>query len=108
MADQFILFRLSLLPRPQVDFLSDYNASREEYLRKVFATEYKFEYWKVTYHYVPAKHDGREALLGRLGRHITVEENLPPDKGLVDSVHEGWKAAVLVIDPRHHKDGQKL
>jgi len=36
------------------------------------------------------------------------EENKSPDEGLEDYMHETWLAALVVIDPTHHEDGQKL
>jgi hypothetical protein len=47
-------------------------------------------------------------LIGRIGRKILREENRPPSEGLEDVTHETWMAAVLVLDPSHHDDGQKL
>ena len=30
------------------------------------------------------------------------------EEGLEETIHDGWKAAVVVIDPTHHDDGQKV
>jgi hypothetical protein len=38
---------------------------------------------------------------------MVIEENLPPEEGLTETSRDGWKAAVIVIDPVDHPDGQK-
>jgi hypothetical protein len=49
-----------------------------------------------------------DVIMARIGRQVTVDENRPPDEGFTETVHDGWKAAAVVIDPRHHDDGQKV
>ncbi|MEJ0063964.1 MAG: hypothetical protein WDO70_12475 [Alphaproteobacteria bacterium] len=110
MAQSFELYRLSLLPRP-LDLLT-YNQkqpTREEYLRSVFAKKRAFDFYKKTFHYVPAeKADAGSSIIGRIGRAIVSSENLSPEEGLKESTRKSWKAALMIIDPAHHKDGQKL
>ncbi len=112
MTDTFELYRLSLLPRKQASILTpdaEKSFTREEYLRQIFMISHKFNHFGNELHYVPAKNEpSSEALLGRIGRTFSTNENLPPDEGLADAVHQGWRAVVIVIDPRHHADGQKV
>ncbi|WP_145911877.1 hypothetical protein [Blastochloris viridis] len=100
---------MSLLSRPQLPLFEDRELSREDYLRKVFNEERIFSHHSIAYHYVPDS-GGRkkDAVLGRIGRRVIVEENLPPEDGFADSTYETHRAAALVLDPTSHPDGQKL
>jgi len=106
MAIRFDLFRLSLLPREQMDILNHPDPTREEYLKKVFSASNEFEHYGTIFHYVPS--DTSNEIVGRVGRSVIMDENLPPEVGLEESKHESWKAAVLIIDPKEHGDGQKI
>ncbi len=69
----------------------------------------EFEHYNNTFHYVPdSSAVGLSVLLGRLGRPFESDENLAPDQQLQATVHYGWKAAVVVVDPTAHDDGQKV
>lgn len=111
MADRFELFRLSLLPRAHGDLFlpGPDKISREQWLRKVFCEEQPFVHYGSNFHYVPSDGNSDNAtIVGRVGRLIFRDENKPPSEGLEDITHEAWLAAVLVLDPTHHDDGQKL
>ncbi len=111
MADQFELFHLSLLPRTQSDWIEyDPNKiTREEWLRKVFCEEQPFNNYGSEFHYVYAQLNADDgSIIGKVGRQVVREENKPPSEGLEDFTHETWLAALLVLDPTHHEDGQKL
>jgi len=111
MADRFELYRLSLLPRAHDDFFEPGpdKISREQWLRRVFNEEQPFVHHGSQFHYVPAQQDSDAGpVIGRVGRKVFREENRPPSEGLEDFTHEAWLAAVLVLDPTHHDDGQKL
>jgi hypothetical protein len=62
------------------------------------------------FHYLPEERGAwsPSAIIGRVGRKVQTEENLPPEEGFADTIHEGWKAVVIVVDPTDHKDGQKV
>lgn len=109
MADRFQLFRLSLTRTQQPDlFGPDSDRSRSEYLTSAFAKDRSFDHYGTQFYFRPdhnrSRPDGR---LGRLGREITVDENLPPEEDFLEVSHESWKACVVVIDPTDHADGQK-
>lgn len=107
MADRFELFRLSLVPRVQPELFEE-TITREEHLRRVFGRDWRFQHYGTEFHYVHDVEFSRtEAILGRLGRPVTFDENLPPEKGFTENSRDGWKACVLVVDPRDHVDGQK-
>lgn len=104
---KFEEFRLSLAEREQRTFMMK-DESREEFLRRVFGQAWVFTHYNSEFHYVPAKEAHPTAVLGRIGRQFAAEENLAPEQSLEVVQHEGWKAAVVVTDPRHHTDGQKV
>ncbi len=109
MADRFELFRLSLLKRDQRDLFENGEITRADWLRKVFSNATPFSHHGTEFHYAPSLDDSDEDILvGRVGRHVLREENLPPDEGLEDVTRDTWLAAVLVLDPTEHEDGQKL
>lgn len=111
MATKFDLFRFSLLPREQMDITSFPDPTREEYLRMLFSQEQKFTHYGTVFHYVPKpleEGEERSEIIGRIGRSVIMEENLPPSDNFEDSKHETWKASVIVIEPTDHQDGQKV
>lgn len=111
MAEKFDLFRLSLLPRQQTEMFepSLESTTREDWIRKVFSENLGFLSYGTQFHFRPETDASRpDALIGRIGRHISQPESKPPEEGFEEYTHEAWQAAVLVIDPRHHDDGQKL
>lgn len=107
MADRFEQFRLSLLVRPDRSLFAGPDPTREEYLRLVLGEDRVFEHYGNVFHYKAQGGVPDAAVLGRIGRRVEMEENLSPAEGLLEAVHETWKAAVLVVDPTDHVDGQK-
>jgi len=51
---------------------------------------------------------GQDVIAGRLGKRLTIEENMPPSEGLAETTREAWRASRIVIDPTEHADGQKV
>jgi hypothetical protein len=99
------------MSRPQRNLFDDRGeVSREEYLREVFSKKREFSHHGNDFHYLPEERDAwaSSAIIGRIGRKVHTEENLPPEEGFADTIHEGWKAVVIVVDPTDHKDGQKV
>ena len=108
---KFDLFRLSLRKREQVDIFEQLSGEigREEWLRTLFSRQVTFRHYSVDYTFQPT--DPSEAhpiIIGRIGRQVVGVENQPPEKDFLEYEHEAWKAAVLVLDPTDHSDGQKL
>jgi len=50
----------------------------------------------------------KDFIVGRIGRERYVKENAPPEEGLKERIHPEWQASVVIIDPTHHDDGQKV
>lgn len=110
MSLRFEHFRFSLLPRAQGEMF-DAGAdeiSREQWLRRVFSESIPFEKRRSEFYYVPESEQSAEFIVGRIGRHVFRQENRPPEQGLEDFTHDTWEAALIVLDPTEHTDGQKL
>jgi hypothetical protein len=110
---QLELLRLSLLERTQLDAFAERISAlqpfgREQWLRSVFSARIAFEHRKETFHYVPQSDASSTILVGRIGRQVSVQENEPPEAGLQETQRDAWRAALVLIDPRHHEDGQKV
>jgi hypothetical protein len=110
--DRFQLFRLSLTPR-EVDLFTPEPPSRERYLRSIFEMEQRFAHRTNPFVYVPHVYAAVATaqplpIIGQIGRRVVTIENLPPDQGFALAQHEGWRAAVIALDPTSHPDGQKL
>jgi hypothetical protein len=97
-----------MLPRKQADLFSPTAPSRESWLRDVLSKSITFRHRGVDYHFVPSeKSDRPELIVGNIGRQRLSTENDPPEQGLGKIQREIWKGAAVVIDPRHHAEGQK-
>jgi hypothetical protein len=110
---QLELLRMSLLERRQIDAFAERAVhggpfNREQWLRRVFSYRIEFEHRKETFYYVPEPSADSPILIGRVGRQVSVQENEPPDAGLQETKRDAWRAALVLIDPRHHDDGQKI
>lgn len=109
MSERFDLFRLSLLLRQQRDAFEGPDPTREEYLRRVFGEKRTFSFYGTELHYVPEDPQIRsDVVMGRIGRALNTEENTSPEEGFKETIHAGWRAVTVVVDPRHHDDGQKV
>lgn len=107
MAVRFDLFRMTLLNRTDPGLFAP-DEDREQFLRRVFAEPLDFSHHGKPFWYRPAVDVNADAVFGRLGRRVILDENLPPEKGLGETTHEGWRACVIAVDPTNHPDGQKL
>ncbi|WP_170553916.1 hypothetical protein [Ruegeria atlantica] len=107
---RFDLFRLSLRQREQVDILDKIEPkSREEWIRALFSFRTEFRHHGVDYVYIPVNpNETYPLVVGKIGREISEIENTSPEDGYREVVHDSWKAAVVVVDPTEHEDGQKL
>lgn len=109
----FELFRLSLTERSiQGELFKEpvEDITRERYLKNIFSKTIQFIHNNTEFHYVPdvPGNSNDNFIFGRVGRSYIIEENRPPEEGLEESEHMGWKASVIVIDPTSHSDGQKI
>lgn len=108
------LIRLSLFQKEQRDAFEiggiAGSGSREDVLREAFGHPFDFSHRKKQFWYEPFDHKllPEHCIAGFVGRPKKLRDNRPPSEGLLPTEHEIWKAAMLVIDPRHHDDGQKV
>jgi hypothetical protein len=105
--------RMSLYERPQPDVFEQRPESggrytREQWLKYIFSTPHEFPHRGSNFTYVPDSELSDDSLVtGRIGRQLLIRDNEPPEQGMHEQVHQAWQASVVVIDPRHHEDGQK-
>lgn len=112
----FELFRLSLSERPVtlmdlMEARDEIPPNREQWLRRTFSQEITFIHRQNQFHFVPDRDLQRDApglIVGRIGRKRTSQENEPPESGLRETERTAWHAQLVVIDPSHHADGQKM
>lgn len=104
------LIRLSLFAREQRDAFELQTIGREATLRGAFGRSFDFSHRRKLFWYEPFVSDllPPDCIAGFVGRPKRVRDNRPPEEGLLPTEHEIWKAALLVIDPRDHPDGQKV
>jgi len=74
----------------------------------VLANPVEFIHRKQIYNFVPIKSPNSYVIAGRIGRTKTVLENKPPEDSYEPFERESHHAALLLIDPSHHDDGQKV
>lgn len=109
----FEYIRLSLFEREGFDFDWRKKANgapfmREEWLRDVFSREVPFIHRKNSYVFVPdGEVEQSTYIVGRIGRPTISVENEPPEGDLHETTREIWRAAITIIDPADHSDGQK-
>jgi hypothetical protein len=75
----------------------------------LFSQTTEFRHHGTEFVYVPLNPtETAPYVVGKIGRPVSEVENRPPDEGYQEYVHDAWKAAVVVCDPRESDDGQKL
>ncbi|NEX45223.1 hypothetical protein G3572_03325 [Rhodobacter sp. ETT8] len=83
--------------------------NREGWIRHLFSSQVEFTHHGATFVYIPL--DPKTTfpnIVGKIGRQTLEIANRPPHEGYAEYLLEAWKAAVLVVDPTEHADGQKL
>lgn len=109
---RFDLFRLSLRQREQVDMedlIRPERSNREAWIRHLFSQRVEFRHHGTDFVYLPSEAQaGQKYVIGRIGREVSELENASPELGYREIMHDAWKAAVIVVDPGEHTDGQKV
>lgn len=107
MSRVFELFHLSLHEKMQMHlFEESYQMSREQWLRVAFSDAFEFDHRTIRYHWVPS--NVGDLVSGNLVRLHKRRRHKPPEEGAGEETGDEWQGAVIVIDPMHHSDGQKL
>lgn len=107
MAGVFELFHLSLLERAQGELFDGGRPSREQWLRSSFSEQFTFTHRSRVYWWVPAKTDPN-FIAGNIARSHPRRHHTPPEEGAMEVISDEWQGAMVIIDPTHHDDGQKL
>jgi hypothetical protein len=105
---EFSLFHMSLIEVSQPSFETLSGISREDWIRRVLEEGFEFPYFGgATLHWVPQKSTS-DFILGIVERPRDRLQHLPPEMGGGEVFKEEWQGAFVIIDPRHHEDGQKM
>lgn len=99
----FELFHLSLKSRSPL--FETVSQSREDWLRVILADQFQFDHRTEPFTWLPVSVD--EVIIGKVMRESLERKFLPPEEGGDEVEGEEWRAAIVVIDPAGHEDGQK-
>ena len=104
-------FRLSL--KAQTDLFTYLNdlPCREKWIRDFFGERREFTHNGNAFVFVPEIPSPvlpSKLVVGWIARARVVQELTSPDQGLNPIRHESWRAALILIDPTEHQDGQKV
>lgn len=104
----FELHHLSLKERHQPG-LFDAKIDKAAWIRKAFGDPRPFEHRGTQFHWVPygvTRTDG--PVVGVIERLYPLQHYEAPEEGGQPTSTDVWQGAVIIIDPEHHPDGQKL
>lgn len=112
----FEMLRLVLVSREQTSLFEQRSPdgtslTREGWLRSILNSEIVFLHRGQEFHYTPdstATLEHASLLIGKIGRQFTSVENSPPETGFREIERQPWRASLVIIDPTHHADGQKV
>lgn len=102
----FEQFHFSLIEREQPDMFEP-PVSREEWLRRAFGARFQFRHMGNQFHWVPQEL-AAEFIVGVIERKTTQHQRKPPEEGAAEFEGEIWQGSLVIIDPKHHPDGQKV
>jgi len=108
MAGVFELFHLSLHVKAQAELFENSSPrTREQWLREAFSKQFAFQHRNKQMYWVPSSAD-HDLISGNLVRLHQRRRHKPPEEGAIEEIGEEWQGAIVIIDPSHHADGQKL
>lgn len=99
-------FHLNMVESKQGDLLLS-PLSRERWLRQLFTKRFEFQHLGKTIHWVPHASE-TTFLLGTVERIKPRRQHRGPDEGAEEFTGEEWQGSLVIIDPEHRPDGQKL
>ncbi len=106
---KFHLFHLNLMIM-RGPLFQKIAPTREEYLRSVLERDFEFSigrgknYSRASWIYKGAV---GECILGTLLKEGPHQRHLPPEEGGDEVITQEWQGAWVIIDPTHHKKGQR-
>lgn len=107
MADRvFEHFHISLIERLQGDLLEP-KRTREEWLRHILRSKFSFEHRSNDFWWVPHPAES-DLITATIERQKARSQHRGPEEDAAEFVGQEWQGSLVVIDPRHRPDGQKL
>lgn len=100
-------FHLNLVEKSQGGLFDDLRPTREEWIRNSFAARFEFRHQNKTFHWVPHG-DQTGIILGTVERQKVRTQHRAPDEGAAEFEGHEWQGSIIVIDPDHRPDGQKV
>lgn len=116
-AMKLYIYRLSLKELQQFSIfeyknLNGERVSREEWLEFIFSKTFSFQHQGNSFFFVPENSTilgiDEGIIVGWVARDRSVVERTAPWDGLDLTERQSWQASLLMIDPSHHEDGQKV
>lgn len=99
-------YHLSLIEQPQIDMFVE-QLDREPWLRKIFGETFSFWHMGTEFHWVP-RPDAEPFVVGTVERIKYRPQHKPPEEGAAEFIGREWQGSLVIIDPRHREDGQKV
>lgn len=106
MAKVFEQFHFSLIEREQIDMF-DPQMPREDWLRNKFSHRFEFRHMGKDFFWVP-QNWSTEFMAGVIERKRAKTQHRAPDEGGDEYLGEEWQGSIVIIDPIHRPDGQKV
>lgn len=106
MAKLFEQFHLSMIERDQPDLLVA-PMTREAWLRAQLSERIEFHHMGKALFWVPQDWSG-EFITAIVERQRSKVQHFGPDEGGQEFTGSEWQGSIVIIDPQHRPDGQKL
>lgn len=104
----FTLFHFSMIPIAQTTITMRTKDSREEWLRHALKSSFEFDHLGgATLHWVP-QGEAEDCFVGLIQKTKVHELHEPPEKGGGEITREEWQGAYVMVDPSHHREGQRI
>lgn len=105
--------RLTLLARGQIDAFEvrapdGSPLTREVWLRQVLSSPIEFTHFRQNYLFLPTTGLDGQIIGGGVGRPKRIRSDEPTVDGFEPVDRQLWHASIVLLDPSHHDDGQKL
>jgi hypothetical protein len=98
-------YHLSLIENDQGDLLVA-SQTREQWLRAAFSATFVFRHHGKAFHWV--RKGDHDSILGIVERQKARTQHRAPEDGATEFEGHEWQGSIVVIDPVHRPDGQKV
>lgn len=102
----FDQFHFSLIERDQQDFLVQ-PLTREQWLRDRLQRTFEFRHMGNQLYWVPRQLSD-DYVVGIVERKRVQSQRRPPEEGAEEFEGEIWQGSMVIVDPVHRPDGQKV